>query len=228
MCCSTCLFLSPGRTRTGDRSLARRVLYPLSYRGMMPRQNTRRFNRQPNTLTCLTVVGRRWDDGRMDAGLAAFLGAIAGAAIAGVPPVIAAFVQRSTAKAQREHEKGEKDAQREHERLLRERAEKVDQIREWRDGLAEAHRRYSEYEFLQNSYRGRSTLPPRANVLKPNIVGEAWFQSLRQHLPEFSGMAGSDEPAFYSDGAHIECDSEAAEVLAREISRIEHEWLGER
>jgi hypothetical protein len=50
----------------------------------------------------------------MDAGLAAFLGAIAGAAVAGVPPVVTAVVQHKTAKDQRQHEKTEHDARREH------------------------------------------------------------------------------------------------------------------
>jgi hypothetical protein len=159
----------------------------------------------------------------MDAGLAAFLGAIAGAAIAGVPPVVAAVVQRGTAKDQRQHDKDERDAQREHDRRVNERAERLEQLREWREGLSKSH---AEYRKWDSETRGRSSVPSHLGV-KPTLDSGVWFQSLRPHLPKFGSMAGSDDPAYYSIGTNLECDDDAADVLAREINRIEREWLGD-
>jgi hypothetical protein len=52
-----------------------------------------------------------------------------------VPPIVTAAVQPGTAKAQREHERNEKEAQHEHERLTGQRAARAQQIAIWRDGL---------------------------------------------------------------------------------------------
>jgi cell division protein FtsB len=71
--------------------------------------------------------------------MAAFLGAIAGAAIAGVPPVVSAVIQRGTARAQRQLEKDERDAQREEDRTTAEREAHKKRIAEWREGLAKSH-----------------------------------------------------------------------------------------
>ena len=152
--------------------------------------------------------------------------AIGGALAAGVPQVFGAISTRATARAQREHEKAEKDAEREHVRQAAERAEKVAQIREWRDGIAAASTAFADWDYLQDRYRGSAVIPSRANVRKPIIDGEAWFQSLRPHLPELSGGASASDPAYYSGGTHIACDSHATEVLTNEVNRIEREWLG--
>lgn len=170
-------------------------------------------------------VSARWDDWCVDPVAGWF--AIGGALAAGVPQVFAAVSTRATARAQREHEKADKEAQREHERRANERAEKVAQIREWRDGLAAASAAFADWQHLRDSYSGRDVIPPRGNVRKPIIDGEAWFLSLRQHLPKMSPGSGASasDPEFYGSGTHIVCDSYATEVLGNEVGRIEREWL---
>ena len=78
----------------------------------------------------------------MDAGFAAFLGALAGAVGAGVPKVVSSFVERGNAKAQREHEATQSELQRQHEGALRDgertsanRSARAQQIAYWRDGM---------------------------------------------------------------------------------------------
>ncbi|WAC92218.1 hypothetical protein [Mycobacterium sp. Aquia_213] len=163
----------------------------------------------------------------MDAGLAAFLGAIAGAAIAGVPPVVAAFVQRGTAKAQREHDKAEKDAQREHDkaetdaqrehdRLAAARSGRGKQIAYWRDGLARAALTYQSWSNIYDNERQREQAITDGHFV-PNAVPDAWFQSLRPHL-------ASRE---LHEAAVLRCDDHLVLELGNEINRLQREWAEE-
>lgn len=155
----------------------------------------------------------------MNAGWFGVLAAGLGALAAGLPQAATAWIQRGTAKAQREHERAENEARRRHEDAERERerraavrARHVDQIREWRDGLAASHREYDEWE-AQRKITGR--------VVMPNIVSAAWFQSLRPYL------SSDADRSIYLQGDEIQCHSSAAGVLGLEIARIEQEWLDE-
>jgi hypothetical protein len=157
------------------------------------------------------------------------LWAVFGALAAGVPQLLTAWIQRGTAKAQREHERMEKEAQRQHEEAERNAqreharraavlAEHARRVREWREGLAASHREYEEWAAEQKAAEGR---PPSMGRPQPNIVSAVWFQSLRHYLPP------NGQTAWLSKDDDIQCESFVADVLSSEITRIEQEWLKE-
>lgn len=131
--------------------------------------------------------------------------------------------------AQREHDAAEKTAQRERDATEAEaerqrvavqreadqraakRAERVDTIRKWREGLAAAHTEYEDWRSMDQ--QGVYLAAPL-----PNIVSASWFQSLRQYMSP-SGPAQN-----YCEGFDIQCDREAAGRLGAEIARIESAW----
>ena len=130
----------------------------------------------------------------------------------GVPPVVTAAVPRGTAKAQREHEKNDKEAQREHERLTGQRAARAQQIAIWRDGLNRSALTYEGWAHIYDNDRQRQEAIPRGEY-SPNLVSDAWFQSLRPHLP-----------AQYREQNQLHCDAPTVVAIANEIDRIEGEW----
>lgn len=149
----------------------------------------------------------------VDAGTAAFLGAIAGAAIAGVPPIVAALTARGTAKAQREHEKAERDAQREHDRVTAERNERAQQIAAWRNGLSHAALTYQHWSDIYDNDRQREQAIADGQFV-PNVVSDAWFQGLRPHLASCE----------LHEAARLLCDDQRVLEISNEIDRIEREW----
>jgi hypothetical protein len=177
-------------------------------------------------LSAWPGVGDRWDDGRVNQGWFAVLGALA----AGVPQLVTATVQNLSARGQRKHEAAEAqakreadaaeaEAQRSHQARAAERAECADKIREWREGLDAAHTEYRSWYAKRNA---QGPKPVSANYTpEPNIVGAAWFQSLRPHLLE------TDRLRSYRTHDDIQCDDDAADVLSEEIGRIERVWVGE-
>lgn len=81
--------------------------------------------------------------------------AVAGALAAGVPQLVGTVIEAASkrgqrnhdakeAKAAREAEAKEAQAQREHEQRQSEAEARRQKIREWRDGLAAAHREFKE------------------------------------------------------------------------------------
>lgn len=116
-------------------------------------------------------------------------GAIAGAAIAGVPQVITAVIQRSTAREQRQHEKDEREAREEQDRLTTVRTGRAQQINHWRTGLSAATITFQEWANLYNNERQRKEAVERGEWA-PNFVGEAWFQSLRPYLAGVAARSG--------------------------------------
>lgn len=161
----------------------------------------------------------------MDAGLAAFLGAIAGAVGAGVPQVVTALVQHNTAKAQRKHEKDERDAQRQHEKserdaqrdhesLTNRRTARAQQIAHWRSGLNNSALTYQKWSAIYDNDKQRREAV-EAGGWSPNVVSEAWFQSLRPRLPER-----------FRNESHLHCDDQTVLEIGNEIDRIEREWNG--
>jgi len=74
-----------------------------------------------------------------------------------------------------------------------------DVLREWRAGLAEA----------RDTYRQWAAGPRDTDA--PNVVGAAWFESLRQ----------------YRTAHEIVCDNPTVVMLSLEIGRIEKDWVDE-
>jgi hypothetical protein len=121
--------------------------------------------------------------------------------------------------AQREREEAERNAQREHDRRAAVRAERAEEVREWREGLAASHAEFEEWLVRSTAAEGRPASMGRP--VKPNIVSAVWFQSLRPYLLE------TGRPSQLRSGDELECDSDVADVLASEITRIQKEWLDE-
>lgn len=142
--------------------------------------------------------------------------------------------EAAEAKAVREHDTAEKAAQREHDaaeaeaerqrvaaqreadRRAAQRAERVETIRQWREGLAAAHLEYETWVATRDSQR------PKPNGFaftpEPNIVSTPWFQSLRPHFFH-SGQAQS-----LCAGNDIQCTREVADALATEIAAVASSW----
>jgi uncharacterized membrane protein YccC len=127
------------------------------------------------------------------------------------------------AKAVREADAAEKEAQRQHgeaqaqaQRDAAQRADRVEQVREWREGLAAA---YTEYKTWYAKHHASDPKPASANYApEPNIVSAPWFQSLRPHL----SRAG--KPGQLHSGNDIQCDDDVADTLGSEIASIEESW----
>lgn len=153
----------------------------------------------------------------MDAGLAAFLGALAGAVGAGVPPVVAAAIQRGNDKAQRRHDADQADLDRQAAATEAINTARRQQVREWRDGLEAAHKEYQEWQLVTRGGRN-------SDAMEPPLVGMAWFQSLREHLSTEGAPNQRGKPNVYREVPTLPADDDAADVLSKEISRIAREW----
>lgn len=75
---------------------------------------------------------------------------------------------------------------------------------------------------IQGSTRPMSA--SKKNAPEPNLVGQAWFQSLREHLGHDGKPNEYTKPNHYRTGSELRPDDDAADVLGREISRIAREW----
>ena len=84
-----------------------------------------------------------------------------------------------------------------------------DVLREWRAGLAEA----------RDTYRQWAAGPRDTDA--PNVVGAAWFESLRPYLP------GTGEGSQYRTALEVACDNPTVVMLSLEIGRIEKDWVDE-
>lgn len=123
--------------------------------------------------------------------------------------------------AQWEHDSAEAEAERQREAVQRKagelaalRAERVETIRHWREGLAASHTDYEAWDAIDKRPPSKvSTFTP-----EPNIVSAPWFQSLRPYI------APSSPAQKYRDGFDIQCDREAAGLLSAEIAHIESSW----
>ncbi|WP_067977101.1 hypothetical protein [Mycolicibacter icosiumassiliensis] len=123
--------------------------------------------------------------------------------------------QRELDTAETEAQRQREAAQREADKLAAQRAERVRQIREWREGLAASHAEFEKWDAIDR----RPSKPASFELLpEPNIVSAPWFQSLRPHLP------ATGQTAKLRSGNHIYCDREAADALATEIADLERYW----
>jgi hypothetical protein len=159
--------------------------------------------------------------------------AVAGALAAGVPQLVGTVVEAASKRHQRDHDAREADAareaaatqaeaQRQHEQLQAEAETRRLKVREWREGLAAAHKAFKEWEMIDR-YSRREGLSKNLDP-EPNLVGQAWFQSLREYLSPEGAPNQFTTPNFYRTGSERVADDDAADVLGREISRIEREW----
>ncbi|ORW86899.1 hypothetical protein AWB92_24755 [Mycobacterium sp. IEC1808] len=148
----------------------------------------------------------------MDAALAGLIGAAIGA---GIPPTVKGIFDWRAGKAQRQHETDDADQKRRDARLT----ERLQQVAQWRDGLAAGHAEYQEWLYILNNS------PPKAQAFNnpkiPDVAGTAWFQSLRPHL---SGRAGIAE---LRGASEVHCESSIVVALGEEINRIEQAWRDE-
>lgn len=158
---------------------------------------------------------------------------MAGALAAGVPQLVSTVVEAASKRGQRNHDAKQADAardaeakqaeaQRQHEQQQSEAEVRMLKVREWREGLAAAHKEFNEWQMINQSSRPMGA--SRKLVPKPNLVGRAWFQSLREYLSEDGKVNEYSMPNHYRTGSQLPPDDDAADVLGREISRIEREW----
>lgn len=156
----------------------------------------------------------------------AVIGTAAGAGVTGIVGIAKAVVdavsarsqrthEAAQAKAQRDAEKDEKDAQREHERITALRKARAEQIAYWRDGLNRSALAYQRWANIYDNERQRQKAIAEG-VFVPNIVGDAWFQSLRPHLPDR-----------FRTQSVLRCDAELVVELGDEINRVQREWPAE-
>ena len=134
-------------------------------------------------------------------------------------PQTATEIQVFQAAAELCHRFGRYRTYAEHERIDALNAQREQQIKEWRAGLAAAHAEYQKFlHRLQNE-------PPRSQAFTnpdiPDIAGAEWFQSLRPHLSD------SVESAPYRHGLQVHCNDDVSYVLTDEINRIADEWRHE-
>ena len=85
----------------------------------------------------------------------------------------------------------------------------ADTVTQWRAGLAGAC----------DGYRQWAAGPRDDNP--PNVVGAAWFEGLRPHLPT------TGEAATYRTAHEISCDNLTVALLSLEIGRVEKQWMDE-
>jgi hypothetical protein len=107
--------------------------------------------------------------------------------------------------AQRKHDEREALAQRQHDERTALRIEQVNQIREWREGLAAAHADYKKW------------IDDEAP--EPNIVSAVWFQDLRRHL------SSTGIPTSYETDSVIQCDVEDMNKIGDAIRDLQQQWL---
>jgi hypothetical protein len=188
---------------------------------ILPSPNLQCYGAATNRLS--VVVGKMM---RVDSAWIAVIGTAAGAGVTGVVGIGKAVVEALSARSQRKHdsdqakaqrdaEKADKDAQREHERLTALRKSRWQQISSWREGLALSASAYQKFAAVfddDNSHRNASA----RLLVTPNVVGDAWFQSLRPHL--------SDE---FRTQSVLRCDAELVVKLGDEIDRVQRGWAAE-
>lgn len=162
----------------------------------------------------VTSIGRdtTWAELIVDAALAGLIGAAIGA---GIPPTVKGVFDWRAAKAQRQHEIGGAERERREARLT----ERLQQVAQWREGLATGHAEYQEWlHTVQNS-------PPTAQAFNnpkiPDVAAAAWFQSLRPHLSDRAGIAE------LRGASEVHLDSTVMVLLTEEINRVEQAWRDE-
>jgi hypothetical protein len=163
----------------------------------------------------------------VDSAWIAVIGTAAGAGVTGVVGIGKAGVEALSARSQRKHdadqskaqrdaEKAEKDAQREHERATSLRKERAQLISYWREGLASSAARYQQWAAVfDDDDRLRRDAAARG-LPTPNVVGDAWFQSLRQHLP-----------AEFRQQSELRLHPVLVMQLGDEIDRMQRGWAAE-
>jgi hypothetical protein len=88
-------------------------------------------------------------------------------------------------------------------------AQRCEAIQGWRTGLTGARDAYRQW-----------SCGPRVGD-PPNVVGDAWFEGLRPHLPT------QGEAAKYRNAHEVHCENPTLMLLSLEIGRIENEWTEE-
>jgi hypothetical protein len=162
----------------------------------------------------------------VDSAWIAVIGTAAGAGVTGVVGIGKAVVEAMSARSQRTHdadqakaqrdtEKAEKDAQREHEQATALRKARAEHIAHWRDGMNRAALAYQSWVNIYDNERQRNEAISNG-VFVPNVVGDAWFHSLRPHLPDR-----------FRTQSVLRCDAELVVELANEIDRVQREWQEE-
>ena len=143
----------------------------------------------------------------VDAGMMGLAGTVVGAAVVGGVGLV-----RSMAESWMPGVVANTEQKRQVQVELQSRRHDV--LREWRAGLAES----------RDTYRQWAAGPRDTDA--PNVVGAAWFESLRPYLPG-TGEAATGEPAQYRTAHEIVCDNPTVVMLSLEIGRIEKDWVDE-
>jgi hypothetical protein len=160
---------------------------------------------------------------------AAWLGVIGtavGAGVTGIVGIGKAGVDALSARSQRTHEaaqaeakrdaeKAEKAAQREDDRTTARDKARGEHITYWRDGLNRAALLYQQWANIYDNDQQRQEASA-TGLFVPNMVSEAWFQSLRVHLPDQLRQQSV-----------LRCDEEMVLELGNEIDRVQREWAAE-
>jgi hypothetical protein len=96
-----------------------------------------------------------------------------------------------------------------HQMAMHLHGQRCDAIHGWRTGLADARDAYQRW-----ACGSREGAPP-------SVVGDAWFEGLRPHLPT------TGEAAKYRTAHEVHCDNPTLALLSLEIGRIETDWIEE-
>jgi hypothetical protein len=150
----------------------------------------------------LVVAALGCNDRQMDMVTMGLMGVVVGASSMG-----AAGVARSAADTFLPR-MGQDNNQR-HQIKMQLHAQRCDAVQRWRTGLADA----------RDAYRQWACGPRTADA--PNVVGDAWFEALRPHLPT------TGEAAKFRLAHEVHCDNGTLTLLSLEIGRIENEWTEE-
>jgi hypothetical protein len=138
----------------------------------------------------------------MDGAFMGLMGMVAGASAAG-----AAGVARSVSDTVLPRVMGNADHK--HQMAMQLHTQRCEAVHRWRTGLADARDAYQQW-----------ACGPR-NGDPPNVVGDAWFEGLRPHLP------AAGDAAKYRTAHEVHCDNPTLTLLSLEIGRIETEWTEE-
>jgi hypothetical protein len=138
----------------------------------------------------------------MDMAMMGLMGTVVGASAVGI-----AGVARSAADTVLPRMVGSVDHR--HQMAMHLHGQRCEAIQGWRAGLADARDVYQQW-----------ACGPRDGD-PPNVVGDAWFEGLRPHLPAVG------EAAKYRTAHEIHCDNPTLTLLSLEIGRIETEWTEE-
>ena len=101
------------------------------------------------------------------------------------------------------------DTNHKHQIKMQLHAQHCDAVKQWRTGLAES----------RDAYRQWAGGPRTEDA--PNVVGDAWFEALRPHLP------ATGDAAKFRTAHEVHCDNPTLTLLSLEIGRIEKEWTDE-